>query len=277
MTSFASYLDIPAINWSSLKAMHISPLNYRYWQENPSPDKPAYALGRATHTAVLEPVEFNDRYATYEGVRNKKHKKYQEFMEENQGKEILSQPEWDQIWTMADAVDAHPMARSLLTGGDAEVNLEWTDPVTGLACKGRADYLTDRVVDLKTAREVDPRRFSRAVSDYLYHGQLAYYHDGLGYWANEQGQGATPMAPIIIAVQSQPPYDVAVYQMTDEAMDAGRNLYRSLLDRLAECMETDTWPGVAGEVVDVELPPWAAGSETDNAPALTMGGTKMEF
>ena len=275
MTSFASYLDIPAINWSSLKAMHISPLNYRYWQENPSPDKPAYALGRATHTAVLEPVEFNDRYATYEGVRNKKHKKYQEFMEENQGKEILSQAEWDQIWTMADAVDAHPVARSLLTGGDAEVNLEWTDPVTGLACKGRADYLTDRVVDLKTAREVDPRSFNAAIARYLYMGQLAYYHDGWVRSMCDPDSATSP--PSIIAVQSQPPYDVAVYQMTDEAMDAGRNLYRGLLDRLAECMETDTWPGVAGEVVDVELPPWAAGSETDNAPALTMGGTKMEF
>ena len=274
MSTFQSYLDINAINWSSLKAMHVSALAYRWWQDHPSPDKPAYQLGRATHSAILEPESFATEYVVYPG-KVRRGKAWEEFQEENGWCEIITANDMELAETMAAAVQVHPVASTLLSGGDAEVNLEWTDPVTGMKCKGRADYLTDRVIDLKTAREVDPRRFSRAIADYQYHGQLAYYHDG---WRRSMCDPDSPVLnPIIIAVQSQPPYDVAVYQMTDEAMDAGRALYRGLLDRLAECMATDTWPGVAGEVVDVELPPWAAGTETDNAPALTMGGKEMKF
>ena len=271
MSTFSDYLDISAVNWSSLKALHVSPLNYRYWKDHPSPDKPAYALGRATHSRILEPDTFQDEYVVWDGRRAGK--PWKEFQEANITMDILRPAELEQVEAMAAAVEGHQVASALLAGGDAETTLEWTDPPTGLKCKGRADYLTDRVVDLKTAREVDPWSFNGAIGKYLYFGQLAFYHDGWKKCMCNPDSRTEP--PIIIAVQSVPPYDVAVYELGTEAMDAGRNLYRGLLDRLKECMDTDNWPGCASEVVGVELPPWAPGTETEAAPKITMGGKEI--
>ena len=275
MSTFQSYLDIPAINWSSLKNMNESPLAYRYWQDHPRGDKPAYALGRAAHVAILEPDRFASDVVMFEGRRAGK--LWKEFQEENEGREIVKAPEYNQIMRMVDAVHAHPVAMAALEGGTMETNLEWTDPVTGLACKGRADCITDRVVDLKTAREVNKRQFTQAATGYLYYGQTAFYHDGAGHMANEHGGGASAIPPLIIAVQSVAPYDVAVYEIGGDALEAGRNLYRTLLDTLKACQDADHWPGCEPDAVEMELPPWAAGTETETMPALTMGGKVMEF
>ena len=328
-TPFSDYLAIEAVNWSSLKLMHASPLCYHYYRSRPTPDKPAYQLGRAVHTAILEPDEFQSRYtimsgpqpndwrnigaaqvegklgelyAVYDGKvrRGKAWDAFEadhgtdprpillqkdvdrsvELWERVGDAEIVTAEQMDTSTVLALAVQRHEAASLHLSGGVAEQTLTWTDPVTGLKCKGRADYITDRVIDLKTAREVEPRRFNYAASDYLYHGQIAFYHDGARLAAREHGHTDPPdMPPMIIAVQNCPPYDVGVFDIGEETLEAGRRLYRGLLDQLAECLERDEWPGAVPEVVDLELMYWAAGVENDSdkAAALTMGGKPMEF
>jgi len=273
MTTFDEYRDLPGINWSSLKQFHHSARMFRYYQNHPSPDKPAYALGRAVHCAILEPDRFDADHVVYDG-KVRRGKAWDAFKEEYAGKEILKPGEMAQVEVMREAVLDH-VAGEYFTGGRSEVNLEWNDGPTGLTCKGRADYIRGPLlIDLKTARDVDPRRFARAAADYLYHGQMAYYFDG----AQMSGDLPEPgMSPLIVAVQSQPPWDVAVYQITDDQLQWGRNLYRSYLDQLAAGLESDVWPGVAPDVVPLELPEWAAGSEASTAPALTMGGKEMKF
>jgi len=261
VSNFNEYLNLDGINWSSLKLIHESPLAYRYWQDHPRGDKPAYALGRAAHVAILEPERFAKDVVVFDGRRAGK--VWKEFQEENDGAEIVKPAEMAQIKAMVDAVHNHPVAMSALECGTMETNMEWTDPVTGLACKGRADCITDRVVDLKTAREVNRRQFTRAAADYLYHGQTSFYHDGYGHMMNEQGGGASAIPPLIIAVQSTPPYDVAVYEIGADALEAGRNLYRGLLDTLKACQDADYWPGCEVDAVEMELPPWAAGVEEE--------------
>jgi hypothetical protein len=254
---FKDYLDIKATNWSSLKLMHTSPLCYRYYQDNPMPDKAAYALGRAVHCAVLEPSRFESDVVVFDGHRAGK--KWTEFKEANGDCEIVKPSEMQLIKTMRDAVLSHPVASLHLQGGIAETNLEWVDVPTQLKCKGRADYITDRrVIDLKTARDVDPWKFSGAIASYLYHGQMAFYGDGAVLHGHD-----VDLPPLIVAVQSSPPFDVAVYEIGAEALEAGRNLYRGLLDMLKGCMDSGHWSGCAPEVVDVMLPRWAAGMDED--------------
>ena len=267
MSTFSEYLNIDAINWSSLKAMQVSALAYHYFKNNPAPDKPAYALGRATHTAILEPDLFDSQYAIFDGRRAGK--KWEEFKAAHFDRDIIKPAEYDLVQRMAEAVHAHPVAHVHLLGGVAEQTMVWKDPPTGLKCKGRADYITDRIVDLKTARAVDPWNFNGAIGKYLYHGQLAFYHHGA--WAADY---KIDMAPLIIAVQSSAPHDVAVYSLPPEVMQAGADLFRSLLDRLSDCLRTNEWPGCAPDsVLDVSLPSWAAGMESEqDAAELTIGG-----
>ena len=157
---------------------------------------------------------------------------------------------------MSEALRAHGVARDLLRGGLAEETIEWTDADTGLACKGRLDYLRpDLVIDLKSSRDPSPERFARDAVKYGYAAQVAFYHDGAGRSKRTDGK----RLPCIIAVRAGDDFDVAAFQIEPETFDVGRSIYLSLLRKLAECTAADYWPGVAPELWPLYLPPWAAG------------------
>ena len=265
MSSHRDYTGIKAVNWSSLKLLATSPLLYRWRQDHPEPDKPAWVIGRAVHTAVLEPDQLWERYVIWEGGR-RYGKKWDAFLAEAElaEREVLREQDMHEVHAMADAVHDHEEASRVLTGGRAEETVTWTDERTRLECKGRLDFIAPtRLVDLKTTRDVDPRGFGRAAARYGYHGQLAYYHDG-GIAAGVLPPDAEP--PLIVAAENQPPWDVAVYRVEREALEAGRAWYRSLLGQLLASMEADWWPGVAPGVTALELPGWAPGMEGEDEP-----------
>ena len=254
-----SYDYIKAVNFSTLKYLATSPLLYRWMIDHPAARKPAYVIGGAIHCAVLEPGQFDSRYAVFDGTR--RGKAWDEWQLENPGKESLKPNELASIQAAAKAVHGHRVAAGVLLGGRVEEPVTWIDSATGLACKGRIDYIRpDCVVDLKSARDVAPRRFARAAAEYLYHGQLAWYHDG-AIAAGKVPANAQP--PYCVAVQSDEPYDVAVYQINLIDLDVGRQLCRDLLRKLVECAAADYWPGVAPDLLALDLPAWAPGSEIE--------------
>lgn len=255
MSSHQSYDDIKAINWSTLKYMAVSPSMYRWRLEHPEPRKPAFVFGGAVHTLVLEPEFFDERYAECDMVRNAKHEKYKTWLADHPGVEALTPPEIARVRATAEAVLKHRIAGQLLTGGRREEAVTWTDAATGLACKGRLDYIRpDFLIDLKTARDVAPPKFERAAANYGYLAQTAFYHDG-GV-ASRRIDGLEP--PYIIAAKGTDDNDVAVFRLEPEALDYGRAFYRGLLERLLQCTEAAYWPGVAPELQPLRLSPWAS-------------------
>lgn len=250
------YENLDAINWSSLKHIATSPLLYKWRVDNPEPPKPAYIIGNAIHCATLEPEQFDKRYGVFPG-KTRRGGAWEEWKAANPGVQSLTADEREIALATADAVHAHPVAGSLLVGGCVEERLEWTEPKTGIAAKGRLDYLRpDHLVDIKSSRSINAREFANAAARYMYHGQLAWYHDG-AIAAKRIPYDAPP--PFIIPVEKTAPYDVAVYQLSINDLDAGRVLYRSLLDTLLACIETDYWPGQAPELRQLSIPPWAPG------------------
>ena len=241
------YSAIKALNWSTLRNMAVSPLLYKYRLARPQPRTATLTVGTAIHCALLEP----DKFA---GTR--RGKAWDEWQEEHPGVESLKPAEAERVRLSAAAVRGHRVASRLLDGCRVEESTTWTDPDTGLACKGRLDAIAPHyVVDLKSTRDPSPRAFERSASDMLYHGQLGFYADG----AVVSGKVTGCAPPYIIAVQSAEPYDCAVYQLTPETLAAGRALYRSLMRRLQQCIEADFWPGVCPDLEQLELPPWAQG------------------
>ncbi len=258
------YGKIKAVNWSSLKHMHKSPLEYKWRTEHPEPRKPEYLLGSAIHCRVLEPDELENRYALCEVRRNKRDMKYKDWLEENEGKEALNAKEWDHVHRSGLAVLNHRVAAEVLDGCRCEEPLSWDDPDTGLQCKGRVDAIGPRyVVDLKTSKDPSPRAFTRDAASYMYHGQMSLYHTG----ATAMGKTDGKEMPYIIAVAKEPPYDVAVYRMKPEDLHAGRALCLSLMGRLQECIASDMWPGCAPDLQYLDLPPWAAGPREQDQEA----------
>ena len=168
------------------------------------------------------------------------------------------------LGTMAAAILAHPVAAAYLARGEAEKTLTWTDPATGLQCKCRTDFLSrslGAVVDLKSAVNIESRAFQNAIMRYGYNCQGAHYRNG----AIACGEFVDP-AVVIIAVEKTAPFDVGVFRLKPDAINAGAADVADLLALLKQCIETDTWPGRYPDEVDMGIPAWA-----------TMGDLEMTF
>jgi hypothetical protein len=246
-----AYEGLECVNWSTLKYATESALAYRYCLDHDVPaETDAMRLGRAIHTAVFEPDLFADEYVVWEGGM-RRGGEWEQFRAAHLTRTILRPEDAQAADAIRCAVRSHPAAGALLAEGQAEVSVTWSDPDTGVACKGRVDWLSGAaLVDLKSTRDIDMRTFGMHVARYLYHCQLAFYQMGL----RENG---LERATSIIAVQSEPPYEVAVYDLNDDQLWAGEVVVKEALALVAKCRREKRWPGRYQEAVELMLPGYA--------------------
>lgn len=259
----SDYYTAPGVNWSTLKNLRESALHYRYRVENPIDTTAPMALGRVTHTLVFEPEKFDDEYVIWtEGDR--RGKAWAEFKEANAGRLIFKPTEIDIAVQIADAVRRNPLVQPYLVDGLFEQPISWTDSDTGLLCKGKPDWLQPprRVLaDLKTGKSIDERRFGAQAARLGYHLQCAMY--GMGV---EAALGWKPEKTIIIAVESDPPHDVAIFEIDRETLMLAEVEVKELLMQLKACRTADSWSGRYAEERALYLPAWVYGSDDEDDP-----------
>lgn len=264
MSGAQEYFARKGKNWSSVKLMDDSALAYKYALDNPREDTAALALGRVVHSLVFEPETLATDYAVFTG-ETRRGKEWEAFKAANEGKTIFKSNEIEEAEAMAAAVRQHPLVKPYLAAaGEFERVVTWTDPETGLFCKGKMDWLIkdkEILIDLKTTKAIAPRRFAADVARYKYHGQMAHYSNGCEY-----GLGWRPKRIILIAVEKSAPYDVAVYEMDDAGKECGKELAATLLERVKWCEEKNYWPGAQFDwdtrtlaESTLELPGWLYG------------------
>lgn len=261
------YPGIPAIeyhawdaqNFSSLKLANRTLAHYRYEKTHPREQTAAMALGQATHCAVLEPERFAVDYAAApECDRRTKVGKatWAEFVLEHGHAEALKAEDFALCQGMSAAAWAHPLASEILKGAGAnEVSALWVDPETGLPSKCRPDRITTfdgwtHVVDVKTAQDASPRGFRKAIANFDYHQQAAWYLDGLSEVEPRERRFT------FIAIESKPPHCVAVYSLDEWAIEQGRDELRDSRLGVAAALESNEWPGYANEILTLDLPQW---------------------
>lgn len=255
--NFSEYSQIPAVNFSTLKEMARSPKAYQHRLTHPREDTAAMALGRAVHTAVLEADRLPLEYAVWEGRRGTND--FKDFVLAQGARQILTVADYAHILAIRDAVHAHPVAGKLLVKGKPEETADWRDRATGLACKCRIDFLSSRyLIDLKTTRSIEPWSFAGDAARLKYVHQLAYYRRGL----------IGDRAVRIIAVESEPPHDVAVYKVPESLLCAADVEIDDLLARVVECTASGIWPGAYPEPVELDVPGWAFDDYESGAIAL---------
>jgi hypothetical protein len=254
--TYAEYAKINAINWSTLKEMRRSPKHYRYRLEHPREDSTTLALGRAAHTAILEPDRFALEYAVFEGKR-RAGKDWDAFVSANEGRTILKVDEYTDVLAMRDAVRAHDNASSYLVGGAAEQTITWTETINGidLACKARPDYIAHAIAELKTSRDVGSNAFGRTAARFGYHCQVQWYRRGVKKTTGRD------LPQVLVAVESEAPYDVAVYRVGEDAAWAASEEIDELLGRVASCRARDSWPGALELENELSLPSWVYGDQ----------------
>lgn len=265
----------PGVSITRLKELKRSGLHYQYFLANPKLSD-SLTLGTAAHCAVLEPERFERQFAIWSRrgesgklcPRNGQH--WDRFRLANDGKLIITEDERDKALAIAAAVRNDSMASRYLETGEPEVTLQWQavsesmlrKPIT-LDCRGRADWLTHvdgehHLIGLKTATDARPLIFGTAAARLGYHLQWAFYLDGY--------KAITGVTPILkeIVVESRPPHDVVVYNITEDVILQGRSEYETLLRHLVECQSRNEWLGVANGLEQIiSLPTWAFDAQDD--------------
>jgi len=179
------------------------------------------------------------------------------------GKRPIRPHDVDTIAAMAAALRAHPWAANLLNpaAGAPERTLVWQDKESGVWCRAMIDFLRHTIVgqrlvlvDYKTADEVDPDTIAKAVANFCYYGQGAWYVDG----AEELGLSpAGQPAFILIFQRKTAPHLVVCAQLHPDDIGRGHDRNRKARDLYRVCRERDQWPGYADDrVISTQLPTW---------------------
>lgn len=258
--SFEEYQALDAVNWSTLKECRKSPLHYKHALSTPRQDRTSFKVGRAAHTALLEPHLFESAYAFWDGDRRGNAFKAFEAEAIDAGRTVLKVEERDRCLAMAKAIREHPIAGPFFAAGEAEQVLVWTDPDTGLRCKGRVDWLSaNALVDVKSAADIGIHRFGANAARMGYHCQLAFYRRGLR--ALERYVPQT----WIVAVEAEAPHDVAPLTVSEDDLFVGDEEVGELLTKVAECRDSGIWPGQYAGAAPLLLPSWVfEASDGDN-------------
>lgn len=244
----------PAYSFSAIKQAMRSPAHLKAWLTAPPEQTPAMRIGTLTHLAVLQPDLFGSTTAVAPIVdrRTKEGKSiWEQFQAQNTGKEIITNDEREQLTAMRDSVRIHPAASALLGEGTAEVSVFNQCVETGLPLKARMDWVRENaIVDLKTTEDASPAGFAKSVSNYRYDLQAAHYRRMLKL----QGRGELPY--ILIAVEKEAPFAVAVYRLDEGDLTLADMQMQQQLRAIASCCEFNSWPAYSREVETLTLPKW---------------------
>ena len=171
---------------------------------------------------------------------------------------ILSEGQMEAISKMRHKAYSHKAVRNALSKGSAELSAYWNDPVTGIACKCRPDFLMDDgeapigILDVKSTRDASITGFSRDIGKYGYDVQAAFYIDGI------KAVTGLELPFYFVPIEKDGPHEVAMYRASDDMVATGRKKYRAALELLQWCREKGEYPGYQpfGEIEVIDLQKW---------------------
>lgn len=264
------YHAINAMSAGGLKRMKQSPAHFYGLQldpNRPEPGEPTPALknGTMVHCAIFEPASFHDRYVVRPDGLDMRTKEGKAWAATVAGMEIITAEQMNAAKGQREALLALPEIASLLADGVGESSAFWIDETTGELCKCRPDWVSPAgdgvvIVDGKTCVDASPEGFSKAIWNFAYHLQAAWYADGY-----EKATGKTVHGFVFAAVESAWPHAAAAYMLGDDVLDRARAENRRLLNLYAECKRTGVWPGYGSQISLINLPRWARFTEEATA------------
>jgi hypothetical protein len=241
------------------------PAAFDWARRNPQKPKAAFDLGTAAHKLVLG--EGGDLAIIDADDWTTKAARTDRDLARLQGATPLLRPQYERVQAMALALIAHPLAGPLFaTGrGTPEAALVHRDAATGVWRRALLDWLpaprSSRVIipDYKTAVSAAPDAIARAVAEYGYHQQGAWYLDA----ARALDVAGDDAEFVLVVQEKDPPHLVTVVQLDAVALRIGRARNRRALEIYAECAAARRWPGYADDPVYLSLPPWAEKRDTE--------------
>jgi hypothetical protein len=259
----ADYAAIPALRASWVKTLDASTPAHLFARMNADEsDSDAFRIGRALHCRILRPADYASEFVVSPRFdrRTKDGKAEAEaFAAAAGGRTVVTADEQATVDGMAGGLVGHDAARELLAMC-AEREAVIVGDIDGVPCKARLDAFGDGVlVDVKSCVSAHPRAFARAVCEYGYDLQMAFYAEML-----RQFTGTTPESVCIVAVEKSAPHAVAVYEMRPTDIDSAYARALRSIRVYRECTASGVWPAYPPTVEYLQIPAWRYNNEGMN-------------
>lgn len=229
------YFSRPEVSSSQSKYALRSALHYKHNLENPPKASASQAFGTAVHSRILEPDKFFSDYVVMTET-DKRTKAYKEALaelqphqkpltvEERDGIEYIYQ-QWEQL-----------MPYQFLDNPQNEMVV--LNEIYGMECRGKLDMLGDNgFLDLKTCQSAEPRDFKRAMYNFNYIYQAAFYSllTGLN-------------TCYFVAVENSAPWGIKIYKVAQDTLESGKILVRQALDTIEKAKQSGNYDGYTEEI-----------------------------
>lgn len=256
------YFAIDAASNSGLKRVLQSPAHFKHCEPGDD-DTRAKEIGRAIHCAILEPEKFNGIYVVADADK-RTDARYRGLAADIGGHLVLTRPEHKKLIGMQSAAYRNSkFARLMKLAGRNELSVTSKDPATGVDVKCRFDRKGDGMwaFDLKKCQDARQNEFMRAISNYGYYMQIAFYAE---VWRLETGERMNASRDFpLVAIEENAPHGCVLHYLDDVALEVGRLQFRRALDLHARCLERGEWPGYEDEEVINGITPWLADELAD--------------
>lgn len=238
-----NYRENEAINFSTLKEMKNSPLDYKLARDFPTPSTDSMKFGTLIHMMLLQPELLDKTYIVMPKVdlRTKEGKeKRQEIIESNPGKIVI--PEQGDIfsWEKAEKIVNYNKEKRLLKTVLQQIEIAETEVYadcqeTNLKLKGLIDAVTKKsIIDIKTIGTLGKIPINIRAFDYI--GQLAFY-DYLARLNN-----TTREQHYLLFIETTSPYKAKLVEISKEQIEKKHSQNIGLLQKVKKCTETNEWP-----------------------------------
>ena len=221
---------------------------------HPEPSE-SMALGHAVHCLVLERLEFDNRFAIKpEGIDRRTNvgkAAWAEFLATADGKTVITAEDAEIAFACGAALVRHDQLGPVLSQrGIVEKRIDFVCDEVEMRCKPDLVLPSMKlIVDVKTTSDASPKAFANSIADFGYARQASLYRDAV---AMEHGVDCRFLFAVVC---TKAPFEVACYELTDEAIFAGGQEASALLGEYKVRCELNDWlPVWSKGVVPIGLP-----------------------
>lgn len=169
-------------------------------------------------------------------------------IQEANGREIVPAKDWDRVHSMRDVLLVNHNYRRIIETGVPELSIFCV--IDGVPVKVRIDRVTDlaEIIDYKTTQSAEPEKFGRLAHDLGYWCKMALQHDAFNLAYQQKPSGTK-----LLAQEKDEPWLALMHRLTPEQIMIGRAQYKTAIQLLKHCRESDVWPAYANGQEEVPL------------------------
>jgi exodeoxyribonuclease VIII len=255
-------LDLPSS--STTKVLLGAPnAKLAYERDNPREDTDDLTVGAYVHALCLDPDSVDDNFLMVGEInrRTKEGKAEWDAVQsraERTGARVLTADLREKGELMAHSVLNHPSATAILRAAN-EREVTVIGDIGGLPAKAKIDAIASVlngdgsvdtvVIDIKTTQSADPRTFAADAA------KFGYFHQAAWYTRLLRQHRTCCEEFVIIAVEKNPPYLVAVFRIPSVAVSVADHKIDAVAERWWAVQAGDR-TGYPQDIVELEPPKW---------------------